>query len=100
MTSETCARQRRASLGFWTWNQTQGLSVPLRRLTAVLTLPERRCPGEDSNLGPCGHGALALLDEPLSHVRKLLFGTSIVHSGARILRASLGYLFAALCASG
>ena len=42
----------------------------LRWLTAVLTLPERRCPGEDSILGPCGHAAEAFLGAPPSHVRR------------------------------
>jgi len=56
------ARSRRASLGAWTWNQAQGLAFPLRRLTAVLTLPE--------GCAPCGHAAEAFLGVPLSHVRK------------------------------
>ena len=45
-------------------------AFPLRRLTAVLTLPERRCPGVDAILGPCGHAAEAFLGAPPSHVRR------------------------------
>ena len=69
-TRETCARSRRASLGSWTWNQAQLWTDQLRWLTAVLTLPERRCPGADAILGPCGHAAEAFLGAPPSHVRK------------------------------
>ena len=69
-TRETCARSRRAALGSWTWNQAQSWTDQLRWLTAVLTLPERRCPGADAILGPCGHAAEAFLGAPPSHVRK------------------------------
>ena len=61
-----------------TWDLHQ---PPAWWFTAALSIPERRCPGLGSILGPCGHGAEALLNEPPSHVWKCLLETSLQSTG-------------------
>ena len=55
--------------GSRTQDQVQGRGGPLQWFTAAFMLSRKRCPGQGLNLGPCGHGAEALLNEPPSHVR-------------------------------
>ena len=76
-----CARLRRTNSGSDLGPSSGGHQPPAWWFTAALTLPERRCPGLGSILGPCGHGAEALLNEPPSHVWKCLLGTSLLSTG-------------------
>ena len=64
------------SLGFSDLGPSSEFGCPLRWFKRSLTFPIGGCPGWDSILGPCGHGAEALLDEPPNHVRKSVMGTS------------------------
>ena len=76
-----CARLRRTNSGSDLGPSSGGHQPPAWWFTAALTLPERRCPGLGSILGPCGHGAEALLNEPPSHVWKCLLETSLQSTG-------------------
>ena len=76
MTSGTCARQRRALTRVLDLEPGTGVGLPPEAAYSCPHASRKEVPRQDWILEPCGHGAEALLDEPLSHVWKSVFGTS------------------------